>query len=102
MSYDVVIIGSGVLGLSTAIKIKQLDPSCSVAVIGDNRGSASRAAAAMLNVFAEVDSNTFATLAHDAKFQLAYEARDLWSEWSDCIGFGGVKLGTFVINSATA
>ena len=33
MEYDVVIVGAGPAGLSTAIKIKQLDPNLNVCIL---------------------------------------------------------------------
>ena len=33
MEYDVVIVGAGPAGLSTAIKIKQIDPNISVCIL---------------------------------------------------------------------
>nr|NIQ03621.1 glycine oxidase [Nitrospinaceae bacterium]NIR57512.1 glycine oxidase [Nitrospinaceae bacterium]NIS87982.1 glycine oxidase [Nitrospinaceae bacterium]NIT84847.1 glycine oxidase [Nitrospinaceae bacterium]NIU47027.1 glycine oxidase [Nitrospinaceae bacterium] len=48
--WDLIIIGAGVIGYSIAFKIKRLDPSRRIAVLGDPVHSlmASRAAAGML------------------------------------------------------
>ncbi len=53
--YDVVVIGAGVIGHSTAFRLKRTQPRLAVAVLGDpvNSLMASRAAAGMLAPFGE-------------------------------------------------
>ncbi len=55
--YDVVVIGAGVIGHSTAFRLKRSQPKLTVAVLGDpvNSLMASRAAAGMLAPFGECD-----------------------------------------------
>ena len=56
-NFDVVVIGSGVIGHSIAFRLKQDDPQLKIAVLGDpvNSLQASRAAAGMLAPFCECD-----------------------------------------------
>ncbi|MZH42033.1 MAG: glycine oxidase ThiO [Nitrospinae bacterium] len=56
-NFDVVVIGSGVIGHSIAFRIKQDAPELKIAVLGDpvNSLQASRAAAGMLAPFCECD-----------------------------------------------
>ena len=53
--YDIVVIGSGVIGHSIAYRLKQLEPKLKLAILGDpvNSVQASRAAAGMLAPFCE-------------------------------------------------
>ena len=55
INFDIVVIGSGVIGHSIAFRIKQDAPQLKIAVLGDpvNSLQASRAAAGMLAPFCE-------------------------------------------------
>ena len=57
INFDIVVIGSGVIGHSIAFRIKQDAPQLKIAVLGDpvNSLQASRAAAGMLAPFCECD-----------------------------------------------
>ncbi|UGY91119.1 NAD(P)/FAD-dependent oxidoreductase [Streptomyces gobiensis] len=82
---DVVIVGNGVLGLSIAFETAVRSPGLRIAVIGPTArpGSATVAAGAMLNCFAEVTRFTGAHPASRAKFELARDALDAWPQWLD-------------------
>lgn len=56
-TFDVVIVGAGVIGLSIAFRLKGSDPSLNIAVLGDtvNSAMASRAAAGMLAPYCECE-----------------------------------------------
>ncbi|QHC23526.1 NAD(P)/FAD-dependent oxidoreductase [Streptomyces sp. GS7] len=85
MTADVVIVGNGALGLSIAVETALRDRSLRIAVVGPEArpGSASVAAGAMLNCFAEVTARTGEHPASRAKFALAREAARLWPGWLD-------------------
>jgi glycine/D-amino acid oxidase-like deaminating enzyme len=84
-TYDIAILGNGILGRTTAYAIASRDPRVRVAVIGpgERRGAASLAAGAMLNCFAEITKNTLATPFGRAKFAIGLEALRRWPSWLD-------------------
>jgi glycine oxidase len=80
MNYDVVIVGNGILGTTLAYLLSK--EKLSVALVGpkDRHGSASLAAAAMLNVFAEIDGHSLKTYPARYKLDLAVRATKMWEE----------------------
>ncbi len=97
----IAVVGDGSIGWSTAIKIKLRDPTADVTVYGSANVSASSAAAAMLNVFAEVDENTFKTPSHKTKFELAIQATTFWPHWAQTINDLCARVKIFEINYGT-
>ena len=77
---DVVVVGNGAIGLSTALELRLRDPSLTVEVVGPrNRiGGASGAAGALLGCFGEVTKYTFRSAAGAAKFSFGRRAHELW------------------------
>jgi glycine oxidase len=80
---DIIIIGNGVIGLSIAYSLSNINSSLKISVIGTNerKGSASVAAGAMLNCFAEITDRTFATEHGKIKFEMALQASKIWPNW---------------------
>ncbi|WP_032113177.1 NAD(P)/FAD-dependent oxidoreductase [Candidatus Paracaedibacter symbiosus] len=83
MTYDITIIGNGILGLSTALSLAFLDPSLKIGVVGpeNKEGGASVAAGAMLNAFAEITSTSLKSYAGQEKFNLSIQASKRWDSW---------------------
>lgn len=86
MSYDVAIVGDGILGISIAYRLSK-EKNLKVALIGKNinNNSATMAAGAMLNCFGEITKDTFKNENSKAKFELGYQASLLWNEWIEDI-----------------
>lgn len=108
MSYDVVIVGNGILGTSLAYLLSKQQPDLKIALVGQSTfpGSASYAAGAMINVFAEADRNTFHDDHNEYRFSLANRARQMWSAFEDQVyndtGKSFLdKRGTCVIKTKT-
>jgi glycine/D-amino acid oxidase-like deaminating enzyme len=80
-TYDVVVVGSGSLGLSLGLTLTAGGQR--VAVVGPSHRpwSASAAAGAMIGVFGEVTSPLLANEYGRTKLDWAYQARNLWPEW---------------------
>lgn len=106
-SYDVVLIGNGVLALSTAYQLKKRDRGLRVAVIGPRArpGSATLAAGAKVNVWAEFANGQFDNPALADRAELGIRAMPLWDDL--CAELGQytadppkVTWGTYVINNA--
>jgi len=121
----VVIIGNGILGLTTALRLalaaKEGDK---IVVIGKNSReySATRAAAAMLNSFCEIEEDTFKSEIDSVRFEMSYLASKMWpdfvlkhlevamghncltAECSTCMGTSGgcFELGTYLINNCAS
>lgn len=95
----IAIIGDGAIGWSIYAELKLIDPHLKIKIFGNNEPSASRAAGAMLNVFSEIDENTFVHSVCREKFNLSVQATKLWPEWAvrhDLpVEFGRTKIVAF-------
>lgn len=102
----IVIVGNGILGLTSALQILKKEPQSKIDIVGpeDHRGCASLAAAAMLNSFCEIDSNTLKNKIEKQKFLFNRAATSLWPEFLNFIetesnseiNYG---FGTYVIDN---
>lgn len=103
---NVIIIGNGILGLTTAYRLAEKDKSLKVTIVGPNGriGCASLAAAAMLNSICEVDTSTKVSEPERGKFQLNRQATALWPNFLEKIQLDSdMKLhygfGTYLVNN---
>lgn len=103
---DIVIIGNGILGLTTAYRLIKKDASVKVTLIGpyDNKGCASLAAAAMFNSFCEIDTYTLGNDIEKQKFLFNKTATPMWPSFlAEIEADSGLKqqygFGTFLINN---
>ena len=80
--FDIVIAGNGSIGMTLAAALARAGSSTQIAVVGPplRRGSASLAAGAMINVWAEMESGCMEEPPLAAKFALARSALHLWDE----------------------
>jgi glycine/D-amino acid oxidase-like deaminating enzyme len=101
-----IVIGNGVLGLSTALAVAEEQPGLQITLIGpsDRALAASPASGAMLGCFGEVTSTQLASPHGREKLALGVCAAGMWPEWIDSINDGGneddlatVNRGTFVV-----
>ena len=109
-AWDVVIVGNGILASTTARELLLRDSSLKVLCIGprSRSGSATKAAAAMLNSLAEVDNDTLDFPLLRARLNLNRLAnRSTWTEFlrqlKDESGMNvSHGFGTYVINNSKA
>jgi len=82
-SFDVAVVGAGIIGLTIAYEISLRSPETRVAVVSPLQldGIASNAAGAMLSAHGETTTSSFATEAARLKSRLRLEAARLWPEW---------------------
>jgi glycine/D-amino acid oxidase-like deaminating enzyme len=105
-SYDIIIVGDGILGLSTAFSLLQKDTNLKVAIIAPHyKNAATISAGAMLNCFAEITETSFLTEPKKRKFQMSFQALQKWPEWIEQVNqFTSNKLkiqeGTYVLLNA--
>jgi glycine oxidase len=94
-----VIVGNGIVALTAALRIAQRGGE--VAIIGDpaRQGSATLAAAAMLNSFAELDTSSLATPIDRDKFSLSRSATERWHELAAELAIT-IDTGTCVLGGA--
>ena len=118
-----VLVGNGILALTTAFRLaKRLGPTDQVTIIGRSSrpGSATLAAAAMLNSFAEIDAGGLESEAEFYRFELSHLATRMWPKFIlDIIQVAGSRLppgcakcegpcggcfdrGTYVVNNTAA
>ncbi|MBF0130375.1 MAG: FAD-dependent oxidoreductase [Alphaproteobacteria bacterium] len=118
-----VIIGNGIIALSTAFRLSgTLAPDDTVTIIGPGErvGSATLAAAAMLNSFAEIEAGSLRSDAALYHFELSHRATRMWPEFErelieaagdhlpkDCaqcqiLTGGCFAKGTYVLNNTAS
>ena len=106
--FDVVIVGNGILGYSTAYALFLEDPTLAICIIGPYHrpGGATPAAGAMLGCFGEVTSTSLASKYGREKLEMDIQAMGMWQQWLDGINEKNpekkaVKItpGTFIIEN---
>lgn len=111
-----VVVGNGIIGLTTANRLRQLlSPGDEIALIGpsDRTGSATLAAAAMLNSFAELEVGRPRTDVDRYHFELSRRATRLWPGFVDDLVASApetvpnvprpfLRKGTYVINNSVS
>lgn len=82
-TYDVVVVGNGVLGMATARALQLRDPTLRVAVVGPahRQGAASAAAGAMMGCYGEVTAQLLRTDSGRAKLAKGILATRHWPAW---------------------
>ena len=80
MTYDLVVIGNGIIGALCALNIKLNSPKLKIALIGKaNRPfSASTGAGAMANVYAEIEKGPLKDQNEARYLQIGLSAREKW------------------------
>jgi glycine oxidase len=110
-NFDILIIGNGILGLSTAYALTIENSNLKIAVLGpfQRKGGATAASGAMLNCFSEIGKLTFKSKHGFNKFKLAQKALKLWPQWLEQINSYldpvekiSIKPGTFVLLNTKA
>ena len=119
-----VILGNGIIALTIAFRLaKRSSEHDQITVIGkrERTGSATLAAGAMLNSFAEIEKDSLDSKLDLYRFELSHLATRMWPKFekelieaagaclpsgcSKCEGFSGggcVENGTYVVNNAAA
>ena len=105
-TFDVIIVGNGALGMTLARSLARTTRDTRIALVGPAQrpGSASLTAGAMINVWAELESDTFDNVAASARFELPRRARELWPAHAAALAEESglpidIAWGTYVINS---
>lgn len=82
-NFDVLMVGNGVLALSTALALVLEDAQLRVGILGSSAqvGGASTAAGAMLSSFGETTYACFESEYGKSKLELNVQAGKLWSDW---------------------
>ncbi|AXF19212.1 FAD-dependent oxidoreductase [Burkholderia pyrrocinia] len=102
----IAILGNGILGLMTARAWQRAEPGVELVVVGHAHrpGSATRAAAAMLNSFTELEADSLGTPLERFKFELSRAATAAWPDVfaEICTADRAVAhgFGTYVLNNA--
>ncbi|HYY60086.1 MAG TPA: FAD-binding oxidoreductase, partial [Burkholderiales bacterium] len=108
-----VILGNGILAASVAFRLAQrLAAKDRITIVGKRArpGSATLAAAAMLNSFAELEAGSLNSELDRYRFELSRAAARIWPQFEKELveagaplpAGGGLECGTYVINNAAA
>lgn len=116
---NVVILGNGILALTTAYRVLQrLGPSDRITIVGpsDRPGSATLAAAAMLNSYADLEAGALDSPPAQLRFALSREATTAWPRFvadlleqaapTPCLQCGGScrayhSVGTYLLDTSS-
>jgi glycine oxidase len=102
----IAIVGNGIIGYACAVRLlSSHGNNLELTIFGQRQrdGSASTAAAAMLNSFAEVDAWTLNSPASFEHLRLSQLARHMWPEFLELCGMNvssTLKYGTVVVKNA--
>ena len=99
-----VILGNGILAVTIAFRLtKRLVAKDRITIVGKRArpGSATLAAAAMLNSFAEIETGSLKSELDRYRFDLSRQATRMWPRFDEEIG-GGLNWGTYVVNNSAA
>lgn len=120
---DTVLVGNGIIALTTAFRLAQrAAPEDRITIVGKRArpGSATLAAAAMLNSFAEIEAGALDSEIDLYRFELSHLATRMWPDFvKEIIGASGARLpeacakcegvcggcfglGTYIVNNAAA
>ncbi|MBS1140976.1 MAG: dependent oxidoreductase [Proteobacteria bacterium] len=121
---DTVIIGNGILALTIAFRLSRAaGEKDTISIIGkrERTGSATLAAGAMLNSFAEIEADSLDNELDLYRFELSHLATKMWPKFEqelitaagsclpsgcrNCQGFQGggcVDCGTYIVNNTAA
>ncbi len=101
--FDIIIIGNGILGLSTAYALIQQNKQLSIAIVGpmSRPGCASTAAGAMLGCFGEVTKYTYQSSYALKKLEYAIKAKQLWPDWVESINSWSTQSDRINIQNGT-
>ena len=104
----VVIVGNGIIALTTAYRLLKKDNTVNITIVGNNKreGCATLAAGAMFNSFCEIDSNTFVNSYEKAKWNFNRTSTALWQDHIKNIEQdSGIQqetgFGTYLIQNTT-
>ncbi len=109
--FDLIIVGNGILGASVAFELQRREPGLQIAIVGPTArpGSATAAAGAMLNAFAELDAGMLAHPLHRYKFDLAHQATRAWPDWLEAVREAAgtsdgpaIAYGTYILKNMVA
>ena len=120
---NTVILGNGIIALTIAFRLaKRASANDKITIIGKREriGSATLAAAAMLNSFAEIEKNSLDSEIDSYRFELSRQATQMWREFEKELiealdsylplnngkpvitKAGYVETGTYVVNNTAA
>ena len=105
--YDVVIVGNGSVAQSLAYRLKKQEHKLKIALVGPRarEGSATMAAGAMINCWAELGHGQFENPALADRAQLTIDSMSLWDDLCEELSAESgealkVDWGTYIINNA--
>ncbi|MEV5444937.1 FAD-dependent oxidoreductase [Streptomyces sp. NPDC052644] len=96
--YDVIVVGNGALGTSTAVELARRGAAVALVGRADRPYAASSAAGAMLGCFGEVTTALLENPYGRVKFDLDLKAKDVWPQWLEGIS-GGQSDGRDILTA---